>query len=100
MNMIADFNICFVVLIDISSSRINGSINIIDLLNVIIKAWLSMGVSSSVTNIVELLFLRGNLNDSLIDVICNNLPYREFNIHWYNGTNQRWTNLTIRITHI
>ncbi len=73
MNIIANFNICFVVLIDINSDRINGSINITNLLNVIIKAWLSMGVSSGITNIVELLFLREDLNNSLIDVICNSL---------------------------
>ncbi|WP_146656722.1 hypothetical protein [Candidatus Hodgkinia cicadicola] len=52
----------------------NG-INTTDLLRIINKKTnrLPMVVSSGVTNVADLIFLRNNLNDSLTDVICISL---------------------------
>ncbi|PIM96037.1 1-(5-phosphoribosyl)-5-[(5- phosphoribosylamino)methylideneamino] imidazole-4-carboxamide isomerase [Candidatus Hodgkinia cicadicola] len=75
IEMIAGFNISFIVWTDINRDGVMEGINTTGLLRVINKSRLPVVVSGGVTNVADLIFLRNNLNDSLAGVICGRALY-------------------------
>ncbi|KON71486.1 1-(5-phosphoribosyl)-5-[(5-phosphoribosylamino)methylideneamino] imidazole-4-carboxamide isomerase [Candidatus Hodgkinia cicadicola] len=75
MDMIAGFNISFVVWTDINRDGVMEGINTTGLLRVINKSRLPVVVSGGVTTVADLIFLRNNLNNSLAGVICGKALY-------------------------